>query len=207
MSSSGCRTLFTDVKSARAFYPPRTIKSKSSLMLLVPKGRFVILLIPHFFQHISRSFLPQAVHGSFSYFSPSNLVLKERFSRAGNWALPFSASRSLFKPEFAGTLKNRFWSCWVVYCFIHNRELLDSRTRTTPVRVRDFIEQHWARANQRHFGGKPWYRRHFSTRFYKNVVEAKQVKNTVVVLPFFDLQKGSVTGNKNNWAIYTANKK
>ena len=41
----------------------------------------------------------------------------------------------------------------------------------------------------------------------KNVVEAKQVKNTVVVLPFFDLQKGSVTSNKNSWAIYTANKK
>ena len=34
--------------------------------------------------------------------------------------------------------------------------------------------------------------------FAKNVVEAKQVKNTVAVLPFFDLQKGSVTSNKNN---------
>ena len=41
-------------------------------------------------------------------------------------------------------------------------------------------------------------RRHFSTRFCKNVVESKQVKNMVVVLPFFDLQKGSVTSNKNN---------
>ena len=30
------------------------------------------------------------------------------------------------------------------------------------------------------------------------VVEAKQVKNTVVVLPFFDQQKGSVTSKENN---------
>ena len=55
--------------------------------------------------------------------------------------------------------------------------------------------------------GKTWYRRHFSTRLCKNVVEGKQVKNTAVVLPFFHLQKGSVTSNENNWAIYTANKK
>ena len=44
---------------------------------------------------------------------------------------------------------------------------------------------------------KRCYRRHFSTRFCKNVVEAKQIKNIVVVLPFFDLEKGSVTSNKN----------
>ena len=54
--------------------------------------------------------------------------------------------------------------------------------------------------------GKNWCRRHFSTRFCKNVVESKQVNNTVAVLAFFDEQKGSVTSNKNNWATYTANK-
>ena len=32
--------------------------------------------------------------------------------------------------------------------------------------------------------GKTWYRRHFSTRFCKNVVEAKQVNNKVVVCHF-----------------------
>ena len=32
----------------------------------------------------------------------------------------------------------------------------------------------------------------FSTRFCKNVVEAKQVKNTIVVLPFFDLRKAQL---------------
>ena len=74
-------------------------------------------------------------------------------------------------------------------------------------RVRDFpIEQHWALANQRHFARKTWYRRHFSTRFCKNVVVSKQVKNTVAVLAFLDQWKGSVTNNKNNWATYTANK-
>ena len=43
--------------------------------------------------------------------------------------------------------------------------------------------------------------------FAKMFVEAKQVKNTVLVLPFFDLQKGSITSNKNNRGIKTANKK
>ena len=43
-------------------------------------------------------------------------------------------------------------------------------------------------------------------RFCKIVVVLKQVKNTVVVLAFFDQQKGSVTSNKNNGANYTTNK-
>ena len=34
--------------------------------------------------------------------------------------------------------------------------------------------------------GKARYRRHFSMRFCKNVVDAKQVKTTVAVLAFFD---------------------
>ena len=34
--------------------------------------------------------------------------------------------------------------------------------------------------------------------FAKNVVLSKQVKNTVIILAFFDQQKGSVTRNKNN---------
>ena len=42
--------------------------------------------------------------------------------------------------------------------------------------------------------------------FAKNVVLSKQVKNTVIILAFFDQQKGSVTRNKNNWATYTASK-
>ena len=54
--------------------------------------------------------------------------------------------------------------------------------------------------------GKTWYRRHFSTRFRKNVVASKQVKNTVTVFTFFDQQKGLVTSNKNNWATYNTNK-
>ena len=36
------------------------------------------------------------------------------------------------------------------------------------------------------------------TRFCKIVVVSKQVKNVVVVLAFFDQQKGSVTSNKDN---------
>ena len=34
--------------------------------------------------------------------------------------------------------------------------------------------------------------------FCKNVVESKQINNTVAVLAFLDEQKGSVTSNKNN---------
>ena len=49
------------------------------------------------------------------------------------------------------------------------------------------------------FGGKKVIPcSHFCTRFCKNVVESKQIKNMVVVLPFFDLENGSVTSNKNN---------
>ena len=33
-----------------------------------------------------------------------------------------------------------------------------------------------------------------------------QVKKMVAVLAFFDLQKDSVTSNKNDWATYTADK-
>jgi len=40
------------------------------------------------------------------------------------------------------------------------------------------------------------YRRHFTTRFCKNVVVSKQLKNKVAVLAFFDLQKGSVTSTR-----------
>ena len=54
--------------------------------------------------------------------------------------------------------------------------------------------------------GKTCNRRHFSTKFCKNVVVSKQVNNTVAVLAFFDQQKGPGNSNKNNWATYTANK-
>ena len=40
------------------------------------------------------------------------------------------------------------------------------------------------------------YRRHFTTRFCKNVVMSKQLKNKVAVLAFFDLQKGSVSSTR-----------
>ena len=42
------------------------------------------------------------------------------------------------------------------------------------------------------------YRRHLSTRFCKNFVLSKQVKNTVAVLAFFDQRKSLVSSNKNN---------
>mgnify|MGYP000235328368 FL=1 len=65
--------------------------------------------------------------------------------------------------------------------------------------VRDFlVEQHFERPQTSvTLAGKTWYRRHFSSRFCKNVVASKQVKNTVAVLAFFDLQKGLVTSSKN----------
>ena len=84
-----------------------------------------------------------------------------------------------------------------------NNRALDSRTRTTT----STRFSHRTTQTNVILAGITWYRRHFSTRFCKNVVESKQVKKTVVVLPFFDLQKVSVTSNKNNLAIYTAKKK
>ena len=64
---------------------------------------------------------------------------------------------------------------------------------------------HWAHTNQHHFGVIP-LSFIFSTRFCKNVVVSKQVKNTVAVLVFFNQQEGSVTSSENNWATYSAHK-
>ena len=65
---------------------------------------------------------------------------------------------------------------------------VNTNSRKLPPSIASLTEQHRGCANQRHF----------TTRFYKNVVMSKQVNNTVEVLAIFDRQKGSVTINKNN---------
>ena len=64
---------------------------------------------------------------------------------------------------------------------------VNTNSRKLPPSIASLTEQHRGCANQRHF----------TTRFYKNVM-SKQVSNTVEVLTIFDRQKGSVTSNKNN---------
>ena len=65
---------------------------------------------------------------------------------------------------------------------------VNTKSRKLPPCTVSLTEQHRGGANQRHF----------NTRFCKDVVVSKQVKNTVEVLAFFDQQNGSVTSNKNN---------
>ena len=71
-------------------------------------------------------------------------------------------------------------------------------------RGQDFLTgQHFAWANQRHFGRKnvillSFYCKVFAKMLLCQNKSRKQFSNTVA--EFFNQQKGSVTSNKNNWA-------
>ena len=83
-------------------------------------------------------------------------------------------------------------------------EPLDCRTRTTRLRARDFlIEQNWAGAKQRH-----WREKRDTVVILQTCCRGKTSQEHGSGFAIFRSPKGlSYTSNKNNWAIYTANKK
>ena len=120
MSNSECRTLNTGRKPTRAFYPFCTcskhkLKTNSPLRLTlsVSKGRYVILLILHFFPQISRSLL--LLLGYYCLYP--HVVLKERFFGAAEWSsFLLCISISFYWPAFCWYIENGSWSCWIS-CF------------------------------------------------------------------------------------------
>ena len=119
----------------------------------------------------------------------------------------FIHTRALGKLPLNALVLFHFHVTLQIYLFLWTYwRALDSRTRES-TRRRFFSKNSIKRAQTSVIlAGKTWYRRHFRTRLCKNVVLSKQVMNTVIVLLFFNQQKGSVTSNKNNWAIYAGKK-